>query len=178
MEQFEKVDKLRERANVSYEEAKQALEACGGDILDAMIYLEKLGKTSGMARTGFTASGQETQQERQEEKEGKKSFGDLMKQFGHWCVRWIEKGNRNSFCIERMEKEILRVPITLLVVLLVFAFWVVVPLMIIGLFFDMRYHFRGPDIRTVDINQAMDHMADAAGNIKSDIVDQASAGEK
>ncbi len=49
-----------------------------------------------------------------------------------------------------------------------------VPLMIIGLFFDMRYHFRGPDIRSVDINQAMDHAADAAENLKSDIVDRAS----
>lgn len=178
MEQFEKVEKLRERANVSYEEAKQALEACDGDILEAMIYLEKLGKTSGMARTGFAAAEQEPKQKQQADEEGNKSFGDLMKQFGRWCVRWIDKGNRNSFYIERGAKEILHVPVTLLVVLLIFAFWIVVPLMVIGLFFDMRYHFRGPDIRTVDINQAMDHMADAAGNIKSDIIDKASSEEK
>lgn len=40
MDNFEKVEKLREKANVSYEEAKQALENCNWDILDAMIYLE------------------------------------------------------------------------------------------------------------------------------------------
>lgn len=173
MEQFEKVEKLRERANVSYEEAKQALLACDGDILEAMIYLEKLGKTSGMARTGFADKEQEAGPEQKQE-EGDKSFGEVMKRFGRFCVRWIEKGNRNSFCMERGGKEILRVPVTLLVVLMLFAFWVVVPLMIIGLFFDMRYHFRGPDIRTVDINQAMDHAADVAESLKSDIVDKAS----
>ena len=41
MTEFEKVEKLRERANVSYEEAKEALLASEGDLLDAMIYLEK-----------------------------------------------------------------------------------------------------------------------------------------
>ena len=44
MEQLEKVEKLRQRANVTYEEAKQALEACNWDLLDAMVYLEKQGK--------------------------------------------------------------------------------------------------------------------------------------
>ena len=36
MDNFEKVEKLREHANVSYEEAKQALENSNWDILDAM----------------------------------------------------------------------------------------------------------------------------------------------
>ena len=46
MDQFEKVEKLKERANVTYEEAKQALEASGWDVLEAMIYLEKQGKAT------------------------------------------------------------------------------------------------------------------------------------
>lgn len=40
MEQLEKVEKLRARANVTYEEAKEALEASNWDLLDAMVYLE------------------------------------------------------------------------------------------------------------------------------------------
>ena len=44
MEDFEKIEKLRERANVTYEEAKEALNAANGDLLDAMIYLERQGK--------------------------------------------------------------------------------------------------------------------------------------
>ena len=39
MDMFEKVDMLRERANVSYEEAKNALEKSNGDVLEAMILL-------------------------------------------------------------------------------------------------------------------------------------------
>ena len=41
MEQLEKVEKLRQRANVSYEEAKGALVACNWDMLDAMVHPER-----------------------------------------------------------------------------------------------------------------------------------------
>ena len=46
MEYFEKVEKLVQKAGVSYEEAKAALDASNGDLLDAMIMLERAGKTA------------------------------------------------------------------------------------------------------------------------------------
>jgi len=51
---IEKVDKLVERADVSYEVAKEALEASNGDLLDAVILLEregKLGPEAGQRKT-------------------------------------------------------------------------------------------------------------------------------
>ena len=42
---LEQVEKLRAHANVSYEDARAALEATGGDMLEAIIRLEKEGKT-------------------------------------------------------------------------------------------------------------------------------------
>ncbi len=85
----------------------------------------------------------------------------------------------NSFCVEQENREIFRVPITLLVVLLFFAFWVVVPLLVVGLFFNMRYHFVGPDIRSVDIdiNKAMDGAAETVENIKNEFTSAASEEE-
>jgi hypothetical protein len=56
MATIEMVEKLRERARVSYEDAKLALDACGGDMLEAVIYLEKQGKTP-PPQGGFYASG-------------------------------------------------------------------------------------------------------------------------
>jgi hypothetical protein len=38
---LEKVDKVRERTGVGYSEAKEALEACEGNVVDAIIHLEK-----------------------------------------------------------------------------------------------------------------------------------------
>ena len=39
MEDWKKVEELRVKANVSYEDARQAMEACNFDMLDAMSYL-------------------------------------------------------------------------------------------------------------------------------------------
>ncbi len=38
---LDKIDLLKERANVSYREAKEALEANDGDLVEALIYLEE-----------------------------------------------------------------------------------------------------------------------------------------
>ena len=43
MNELEKAEKLRKRADVSLEEAVEALKVCDGDLLDAMVYLEKKG---------------------------------------------------------------------------------------------------------------------------------------
>lgn len=52
---------------------------------------------------------------------------------------------------------------------MIFAFWICVPLLIIGLFCDCRYHFEG-DAKTVqDINNACDKASDACTNVKDDI---------
>ena len=62
MENLEKVEKLRERANVSYEEAKEALEASNWDLLDAMVYLEKQGKTKAPEQTAYSTNYEDQQQ--------------------------------------------------------------------------------------------------------------------
>lgn len=41
---LEQVEKLCKRANISYDEAKAALEETDGDMLEAVINLEKQGK--------------------------------------------------------------------------------------------------------------------------------------
>ncbi len=37
---IEQIDLLRKRADVGYKEAKEALERCNGDIVEALSYLE------------------------------------------------------------------------------------------------------------------------------------------
>ena len=51
MTDFEKIEKLREHADVTFEDAKAALEAANGDLLDAIIWLERNGKVKGPAES-------------------------------------------------------------------------------------------------------------------------------
>ncbi len=169
MDNFEKVEKLREHANVTYEEAKQALESSNWDILDAMIYLEQNGKVKGPEKTSYTTQDESIKIE-VEDKEPQNNAKGTLKKFWDWCLKWIRRGNNNSFCVDRYDKEVLKMPINVLIILILFSASTVFWILLICLFFNFRYRFIGPDIKTVDfdINQTMDMAADTVENIKSE----------
>ena len=104
MDEFEKVEKLRQRANVSYEEAKEALDKSQGDLLDAMIYLEGQGKISADEQTSrsTTYEGQTDLVDvrdtvEKEDKKNKKSERTLGQKIKHLChLIWI-KIRQNKF---------------------------------------------------------------------------------
>lgn len=178
MATMELVEKLREKANVSYEDAKAALDACNDDILDAMIYLEKQGKVKPPQDGGYYNSKAQDESERKDTNEESKrakgsqtgeTFSQLVGRFFRWFGKIIEKGNRNSFEVRREDSIIISVPVTILVVLLLLAFWIVVPLIVVGLFFGCRYFFKGPDLESTGMNHVMDSAANAAENLKNDV---------
>lgn len=53
---LEQVEKLRQYASISYEEAKAALEETNGDILEAIVNLEKQNKINGPKEGGYCNS--------------------------------------------------------------------------------------------------------------------------
>ena len=46
MEEFAKVEKLVDITGASFEDARNALRACDGEMVESMVYLEKLGKVT------------------------------------------------------------------------------------------------------------------------------------
>ncbi len=53
MNKLEQIEKLREKANVTYDEAKQAYEAADGDLLEALIILERQTGLADYVETGI-----------------------------------------------------------------------------------------------------------------------------
>lgn len=181
MATLEQVEKLREKANVTYDEAKAALAACNDDLLDAMIYLEKQGKTREPSGGGYYTSEKagtgsqgnpNAQYGQNQAASGGQTFGDLLKRFGRFCVRVIKMGNVNTFEVSQRGEVKAVFPVTVLVLLLVFMFWISIPLLIIGLFFGFTYRFRGPHLENNTVNGAMDSAANVAEDIKKSIKTQ------
>ena len=56
MEMLDQIERLREKANVTYEEAKNALEAANGDLLDALDPSGETGRCSRLVVTATTAA--------------------------------------------------------------------------------------------------------------------------
>jgi len=174
MATLESVEKLRVHANVSYDDAREALDACGGDMLDAIIYLERQGKIP-PPKTGGTYT-TEKQTPRPQAKASKKepepdveTFSQLMGRFFRWFGRLIQKGNRNMFVIYSGGKEACSFPVTIFVILMIFAFSVAIPLMIVGLFFDFSYRFQGREVEGVGVNNVMGGVEKAACDIKRSV---------
>lgn len=174
MDELEKVERLRERANVSYEEAKKALDECGGDLLDAMVYLEKQGKVKNPGKTSYTTRYEEPENFGDVGKEQKNSSGikDMLNRFFSWCGRTIQKGNQTFFRVDRNGENIIRIPVTVFVLLAVLFFWILFWVLVAGLFLGCRYSFEGVGDVHVDVNKAMDRAADAADSIKNEFSDK------
>ena len=171
MVDFDQVQKLREYANISYEEAKKALEEANGDMLEAVINLEKQNRIKAPATGGYYSSREERRAneencgrnswEKKAAHTNDPSFGDHVSAFFKWCGKVIHKGNINSFEVTKDGKQILTLPVTALVLLLIFTFWLVVFLLVLGLFFGYQYRFRGPDLEKPAVNRAMESVSRA-----------------
>ncbi len=164
MDTFEKVEKLREKANVTFEEAKAALEEANGDLLDAMILLERQGKAETQKET-YSTKEESTevlvvdQPENKEKKRGN-TFTDKVKALWH-------KSCENYFVIEREEKVMLNLPIWVFIIILIFSWHVTIVAMIVALFFGCRYSFKGVDeMKTA--NTVCEKASEAAEKVKEE----------
>ena len=176
MTEYEMVEKLAGRMNVSLEDAKAALEQCDWDMLDAALLLEQ---THGEAPRpeGEAARAYSTRQEApQEDWETTSQTGwrDVAGKIGRGIARVVEIGSGNSFVVSRDGKEVLKLPVIALALLLLFAFYVTVPLLIVGLFARFRYSFSGPELGREDVNRAMDKAADAADEVRERVTKKGS----
>jgi len=175
MEKMQKVEKLREKAGVTYEEAKRALEACDYDVLDALVYLEKLGLIESPKVSSYTTTSKdETSQEfdqaqkKYEDDCNGTSASELFSKFFKWCGKVIKKGCETTFNVVKEGKEIMSVPVIVLVLATLLAFWLVLILLVVGMFNDCKYYFKGFEKTTVDINEICEKASQTCENIKND----------
>ncbi len=180
---LEQVEKLRERAGISYEEAKKALEETNGDLLEAVINLEKRNLIQAPESGGYYNSetqNQETNGNRdqnaskeQSSDGGRTHFSEMVRNFFRWCGEMLYKGNTNSFEVMKDGKNVILMPLTVLALLLIFAFWIVVPITFIGLIFGYRYRFSGPDVERTQVNKSVETVSDATLRAVNKVVDAA-----
>lgn len=84
---LEKVDVIRERTGVSYSEAKEALELCDGDVVEALIYIE--GKKKSAPGNMYSTK----------------------EEFINWIKNLVKKGNVTRIKIRKNDKTIVDMPV-------------------------------------------------------------------
>lgn len=139
MDHYEMVETLRTKANVTYEEAKAALEASDWDMLDALVLLEGEGKVKDAVACAAQEKAEETRRADRKEKRG-------LSGLWAWIKKMITLGNKNQFVITRKGSELVAMPITVMALLTVVVWPFSLIVLFVGLFLGTRYAFRGPDI--------------------------------
>ena len=173
MDNMQMVEKLREYANVTYEEAKAALDEANGDLLEAVILLERQGKTKKPEQSTYTTKAEEQPQyqdvrERIEQQEKKASDG-----FGRKTGRAVKKMvnilKRNFFQVTRNDNLLFQMPAWVFALILLFFWETVIPVMLISLFFGVRFSFTGEDDLS-SANNFMEKAGDMADEVRSEFV--------
>ena len=176
MDIFEKVEKLVEKAGVSYEDAKAALEKADGDLLDAMILLEKEGKAEAPKESSYSTKYDKQAQyvsveeqvendrksytkeeQRKERKEKVRSGFDKIKYFV----------TSNFLMIKRNGELIAKLPVWAMILILVFAWHISIVAIIVSLFFGVGYSFSG-DADMSAANNVMNKASSAAEKVKEE----------
>ena len=164
MTHYEMAEKLADRMGVTLEEATAALEASDWELLDAALLLEK---ERGAAQQEAWTSKEEPAEEKTEKSGHRGRF--VVKGLGELIRDIFNLGNRNRFEVRRNDQLLLEMPVTVLVLLLIFAFWVCIPLLVIGLFAGCRYAFSGAELGRESVNNAMDKAAEVAEKVKEEV---------
>lgn len=167
MDRLKLVDKLREKVNISYEEAKNALENSNWDILDAMLYLEAKGIIKGPEISVFYSNDDKSYRNQEEEfniNETKASH-NFEGIFEAIC-KAIDTCNNIFIEVKRKGRLLLNLPLTVLIILLFFGFWVIIPLIIIALFFEIEFSVSSKKVNTANANNMLKKVSSIANNIK------------
>ena len=169
MDLFEKTEKLVNVANVSYEDAKEALENSGEDLLDAMIYLERNGKTDKpdveKARTDRN-TGKEYEEipemQHRHKSSNEENFG---KKLGRGCKKFGDFLCDNHMVAYKDGKVKADFPFWAILIMALASWGVLLVLIIVSFFFGWNYKFTGKN----DLSQAqnvMDAVNGAADQIR------------
>jgi hypothetical protein len=160
MEDHKLIDKLKNETNISYEEAKIALEKSNWDILDAFVYLEEKGKIQKPSVSIFYTNEYKenyihsvvTNNKNQENNYNNEKRHNTFEGIFVKVCKIIDTCNNIFFEIKRENKVFLRIPSTVIILLLAFAFWIIIPLYIVGLFFDIEFSLSGKRVEINKIN--------------------------
>lgn len=131
---LETVEMLRGKTGATYEEVKEALEICHEDVVEALIYLERNKKI----RVTPDAKC----------KKGSSVFS--------WIKSIIKKGNRTKLDVSKNETSTFRIPLTLLVLITVFAPHLTVIAFVIALFTEHKLQIIKETGESVELQRMFD----------------------
>lgn len=162
MELFEKVEKIVQMSGCSYEDAKNALEQTDGNMLEAMILLERQGKAAPQGGAYSTRYESQPQYVSLPPIQEKKSGG-----FREGCRKIWHFLSTNFLLISRKGELFAKLPLWAVTLIFLFAWYLALVLVVVSLFFDFSYKLVGEKDMN-EANRVMDKFSRAAEKAKDE----------
>ncbi len=180
----EMIHKIMDKTGVTKEQAAEALDKNAGDLLDAMIYVERTyGKASQAQNVQNVQNVQNAQAEQaapnpqhaqaqsgaytppySTSQQPQFDFSAAAKKAGNVLID-------NSFVVFCKGKEIVELPLIVLLAAIILSFNLVLPAAIIAMFFDVTYRFKGPQLGKGRFNFVLDAISGMVRSIKASFSD-------
>jgi hypothetical protein len=132
------IDKLRDKAGISREEAADALTRANWDMLEALVILEREGKIAPLTSSVVTAEGTQSRRSSGFDTDrigtGKTGSGAVEK-----IKELLLKAVVYSLVVRRENKVVISLPVIIFILILVKIFRLTAAALLIGLFFGCRY---------------------------------------
>ena len=145
---LEQIDELRKRANVSYEDAKNALEQSSGDLIEALVYLEKQNKI------------------KPEETPCSESI------FFKKVKKLIKKANETKLIIKKNDAVVLNICVTLAIIITISAFPLVIVALILALATNHKIRIQKKNNEDSEANKIFDKISVAVNKVTTKITEE------
>ncbi len=142
MEHIEMVERLHEKANISYTDAKDALERSGWDMLEALVLLEREGKIDPLTASTSSADGDtayETVTATASKSKKDNGFHEAMNKAGETLKRLFDDSLTTDFVVKRQGKEVFRLQVLIALILCLCLWEPILIALVVGLICDCRY---------------------------------------
>lgn len=143
MEHMDMIDKLKEKAGISREEAADALTRANWDMLEALVILEREGRIAPLTSSVVTAGGNMGSQGGYGYRTaGVRSPGEG---FGEKLKGLLRNSVTYSLLVRREGKVVISLPVLVFIIILAAAFQLTAVAMLIGLFLGCKYSLEKRD---------------------------------
>lgn len=169
--------RLAEKLGVTVEEAQAALAAHGDDLLDAAEALAAARGEGPVVHRAVAGAALPPpadvppsrallrERERREGREAVRDFGAVLRSL-------LRHGMDNHLQVWRRGVCICTVPVLILILLSIVAFWITLPLVLVGLVCGCRYRFAGPDLDNTTVNDVMENLSRTVDGFKEEAKDE------
>ena len=144
MVHYSVIEKLRKQAQVSYEDAKEALEMTEWDVLDAYVWLEARGKVGSMV---VEEEAEENTENYVEEKKEETMNNENVKQDENLIAKLLRMGRENRLVARNKNGRMGSLSIWGLVFVVLFFRKAALILFLFGLLMQVKFSFEGPDMK-------------------------------